>query len=105
MKLEVMSCLAVGLSLVSISSTSRLPDWLISDITWPTTLTNTTQGTLLLSNGLVAREFALRPDFGTVDLYSFAEKSSALRAINPEAIVSLGESCVLSGNSFTGLTF
>ncbi len=71
--------------------TVRVPDWLVTKIDTPTQLTNTSRGTLLLSNGLIQREFHMVPDFGTVDFYSIREQSSALRAINPEATIALGE--------------
>ena len=75
---------------------AKVPDWLVTQIDTPTTLTNSSRGTLVLSNGLIYREFTLIPDFGTVDFYSFKEKSSALRAINPEAIIALGKSFSIS---------
>ena len=71
---------------------AKVPDWLVTQIDTPTTLTNSSRGTLVLSNGLIYREFTLTPGFGTMDFYSFREKSSALRAINPEAIIALGKS-------------
>ena len=44
---------------------------------------------LILSNGLISREFTLIPDFGTVDFRSESQKRSILRAISPEAYVTL----------------
>ena len=52
-----------------------------------TTLTKTNHGSLVLSNGLIAREFVTSPDFSTIDFYSFVKESSLLRAINPEAVI------------------
>ena len=72
------------------ASAAKVPDWLVTNIDTPTTLSNSTRRTMVLSNGLISREFTIVPDFGTVDFYSFREKSSALRAINPEAIIALG---------------
>ena len=80
---------------------AKVPDWLVTQIDTPTTLTNSSRGTLVLSNGLIYREFTLIPDFGTVDFYSFKEKSSALRAINPEAIIALGKSFSIFCQLFT----
>ena len=63
------------------------PDWLVTKVTNPTTLTKTPQGTLLLSNGLIAREFGVTPDFFTIDYFSYEKNSSLLRAVGPEAQV------------------
>ncbi len=76
--------------LTSYIGADMIPDWLVTKINTPTTLTKTSEGTLLLSNGLISREFVTTPDFGTVNFYSHREQSSALRAINPEAIIALG---------------
>ena len=53
------------------------------------TLTNEGEGGIVLSNGLISRSFLLSPDFGTVDFYSFGTDASILRAISPEAVVTL----------------
>ena len=42
-----------------------------------------------LTNGLISRTFRLYPDFGTVDFRSEVKGKSLLRAINPEARVTL----------------
>ena len=45
--------------------------------------------TITLTNGLISREFATTPDFGTVDYRSEIKAKSLLRAIYPEATVTL----------------
>ncbi len=45
--------------------------------------------TLTLSNGLISRVFTLTPDFGTVDFQSLTEENSILRAISPEAFITI----------------
>jgi hypothetical protein len=71
-----------------------LPDWLISDIQIPVTLTPSTDpatgvDTLIFSNGLTSRTFALNPDFGTIDFYSHYRNVSVLRSVGPEILVTL----------------
>lgn len=44
---------------------------------------------LSLTNGLITREFILSPDFGTVDFRSLTTGKSILRAIYPEAYVTI----------------
>ena len=61
------------------------PDWLVTRITTPSTLTKTAQGNFLLSNGLISREFSHSPGFTTVDYFSNEKQSSLLRALSPEA--------------------
>jgi len=68
---------------------ARIPDWLITDVKTPTTVTKTENGNLLLTNGLIRREFSIHPDFTTVDYYSIEKQASLLRAISPEATISL----------------
>ncbi|ELU10770.1 hypothetical protein CAPTEDRAFT_200204 [Capitella teleta] len=69
--------------------TAAFPDWLVEEVNTPSQLKYTKQGTLLLSNGLIGREFLLSPDFSTVDFYSYEKQASLLRALNPEAVISL----------------
>ena len=66
---------------------SKFPDWLVTRITTPTKFRKTSAGTMVLSNGLISREFGLDPNFYTVDYYSHEKQSSLLRAIGPEAQV------------------
>lgn len=64
-------------------------DWLRSDFTEPVTLNTQQKGKLTLTNGLIARSFDYSIDFVTTDFYSHEYNASLLRAINPEAIISL----------------
>jgi hypothetical protein len=65
-------------------------DWLVDKITDVTTVTNTSSGTLLLSNTLISREFLLDPDFATIDFRDLhTTNSSLLRCVKPEAIITL----------------
>ncbi|CAF1288987.1 unnamed protein product [Didymodactylos carnosus] len=65
-------------------------DWLIDRITEQTTLTRTEQGTLLLSNSLISREFLVEPDFATINFFdNHTTKSSLLRSVKPEAVITL----------------
>ena len=68
---------------------SKFPDWLVTKIQTPVTLNKTPYGTILLSNGLIAREFTISPGFTTVDFYSFEKQSSLLRALSPEGTIRL----------------
>ena len=65
-------------------------DWLVDKIDDVTTLTNTSLGTLLLSNTLISREFLIDPDFATIDFRDLhTTNSSLLRCVKPEAIITL----------------
>lgn len=68
---------------------SGLSDWLVNDITIPSTLQKSPSGSLVLTNGLIAREFITSPGFATNDFYSFEQESSLLRALSPEARIAL----------------
>lgn len=52
-------------------------------------LQHTDPDTLTLSNGLITREFALAPNFGTVEYRSDYSTRSMLRTVTPEAAVTL----------------
>ena len=73
----------------AVYAVNAVSDWLISDFSIPTQIMTTNKGTLRLTNGLILREFILSPDFATVDFYSYEKKSSLLRAVGPEAVVTL----------------
>jgi len=70
-------------------------DWLISTPRGTTaSVTTTAAGTLLLSNGLTSREFALQPAFGTIDWTLNATTArgglqSMFRAVMPEGELQL----------------
>ena len=52
-----------------------------------TTLTKTPDGTVLLSNTLISREFLLDPDFATIDFRDLhATNSTLLRYVKPDGI-------------------
>ena len=70
-------------------SGSTFPDWLVDDIQWPTKLTKSPSGNVILTNGLISREFTLKPDFATVDYFSHEKDASLLRALSPEAVICL----------------
>lgn len=78
------------LFLLGLSSlvSGKVPDWLVQDISQETRCTANGQ-TLLLTNGLIAREFYIAPDFFTSDFYSYEKESSLLRAVVPEAVIGL----------------
>lgn len=75
--------------LVTCSTLASAVDWLVEDVTTPTQLEKTPKGTLRLNNGLIYREFLLAPDFATIDYYSYERQSSLLRAMSPEAVITL----------------
>lgn len=60
---------------------------------------------LTLSNGLISREFILFPGFGTIDYSSLSAQRTILRAINPEATVTLdGITYNVGGLTYSGTT-
>jgi hypothetical protein len=70
-------------------------DWLVAVPETTSTVTTTPAGTLLLSNGLASREFALMPAFGTVDWALNATTArgglqSMFRAVMPEGRLTRG---------------
>ncbi len=74
-----------------VTVTGVIPDWLVTKVTTPTCVTKTPKGNLKIDNGLIYREFTLNPDFATVDYFSYEKESSLLRAISPEAVISLDD--------------
>ena len=66
-----------------------LPDWLVTDIDIQTKLVKLDSKTIRLTNGIISRDFSISPDFTTVNYYSHEKQSSLLRAISPEALISL----------------
>ena len=70
------------------------PDWLVTEVTAPVTLTTNADGSLSLSNSLLTRTFAVQPGFGTVDFVAEASatrenRESMLRSVVAEAVVVL----------------
>ena len=56
-------------------SADELDDWLITKIKTPTKLIKTQSGTLVLTNGLISREFSIYPDFTTIDYISHEKRN------------------------------
>ena len=85
-----MQCLAVTILCLTLAApaTTRVPDWLVHEII---DRSHVVQGdnTLLMTNGLIAREFTLAPDLFTSDFYSYERESSLLRAVTAEAQIGL----------------
>ncbi|CAF1266461.1 unnamed protein product [Didymodactylos carnosus] len=78
------------LLLISTTENVLSLDWLVDKVPFETTLKKTNRGTLVLSNALVSREFLLEPDFATIDFRdNHTTKSSLLRCVKPEAIITL----------------
>ena len=75
-------------------------DWLLYSSSWRATIVRDSS-TITLSNGLVRRQFALTPAFGTIDLANEVTGVSALRDIGPaEAhLVVNGTNVLLGGLS------
>jgi len=57
------------------------PDWLVTRISTPTELLPVGSGRFRLTNGLISRDFVIKPDFTTVEFYSHERNESILRAI------------------------
>ena len=68
---------------------AELSDWLTANIEINTTLEVMPSGHLMLSNGIISREFALQPGFSTVDIYCHYKNQSILRTTNAEASITL----------------
>ena len=66
-----------------------MPDWLVTKIATPTKLVHLGDNKIRLTNGLILRDFATTPDFATVDFFSNEKQMSLLRAISPEAVISI----------------
>lgn len=79
----------VCLCLMVDSIVCALPDWLVTKVTTPTQLVDIAPDTIRLTNGLISRDFLLKPDFVTIDFYSHEKQSSILRAISPESVINL----------------
>jgi hypothetical protein len=75
------------------------PDWLVTRVTTPATVTPGPNGTLTFGNGLISRTFSTSP-FATVDYWSHQTSSSLLRGIQPEAIVQLDDVTYFIGDGY-----
>ena len=73
-------------------------DWLLGHVTTPARdLVNEAGNEVTLTNGLVARRFRLTPNAATVALDLLSNKESFLRAVSPEAEVTLDDSTYAIG--------
>jgi hypothetical protein len=80
-------CLPLWLGLITVAYGR---DWLIDQIDEKTVITVVPSGRLILTNGLISREFILDPDFATVDFRDLhTTNSSLLRCVKPEAVITL----------------
>ena len=90
-------CLLMGLSAfgqeqLSLFSKEKVMignDWLLERGSSPASLYNTQEGYLVLSNGLVSRTFALKPNGATIGLEHLQTGQSFLRSVRPEAEVQI----------------
>lgn len=62
-------------------------DWLADPVNAKTDLFRTSEGYIVLSNGLVSRTFTLQPNVASIGLDEMRNNTSYLRSIRPEAIV------------------
>lgn len=62
------------------------PDWLISPLPCPATMT-VHENELTLGNGLITRTFRIEPNFATVSINNPLTGASLLRGVKPEAVV------------------
>lgn len=85
-----LACVLLTL-LVAPAVSATGPDWLVRKVTTMTDLSKFGSNILQLHNGLISRDFLLAPDFTTIDLFSFERDNSLLRAVGPEAVVSLDD--------------
>ena len=109
-------CPSIAFDLPTGIASGGVPDWLVHRISWPVELRNTTSSQpctsaslapalrgcecVGLTNGLVSRTFLFGPHCGwaTVDLNSHSAQQSLLRAVAPEATLTLdGVSYPLGG--------
>ena len=80
---------AVLVAAVVAASASSVPDWLVTTVSEPVEFQQLDSTTWMLTNGLISRTFTTSPDFGTVNFYSYTAEASILRAIYPEAMVTI----------------
>lgn len=67
------------------------PDWLIVPVTTPSRVDTSADGKeLALDNGLLRRTFRTTPNFATVDFKHLGNGAEFLRAVSPEAVVTMG---------------
>jgi len=79
--------LAVFLPFISLTKGEISADWLIRPLSaFPETRVSVSDSEIAIENGILTRKFALFPGFFTSDYYSHEDRSSLLRALNPEVI-------------------
>ncbi len=64
-------------------------DWLVEKVNSTASLYQDKFGNLVLSNGLISRVFMLRPNVASIELQNLCSGESFLRAIKPEAEISI----------------
>ncbi len=64
-------------------------DWLVDAVDKKTSLFKTSDGKLVLSNGIVTRTFTVQPNCATVGLDHLVNNESFLRSVRPEAEVEI----------------
>ncbi|MBX3733250.1 MAG: alpha-galactosidase [Verrucomicrobiae bacterium] len=68
----------------------RAADWLVHPVTTPSAVTRSADGgQLTLANGLIQRTFKTAPNLATISLRNLTSGAEYVRAIRPEAIVTL----------------
>ena len=68
---------------------ARPPDWMVTKVTKPTRLFHLPENQISLDNSLIRRTFITQPGFATFDYFSYEKSSNVLRAMSPEAIITL----------------
>lgn len=74
----------------AIAAGAKTPDWLVTNVTTPTTAVVSEDGKdLVLSNGLIRRTFRLGPNAATIAYDNLMTGDSILRGVKPEAVVEI----------------
>ena len=96
------SILKIFCLMIMAGCNAKFPDWLITKIGIKSQLRVIDSGNIIqLTNGLISRSFSLQPGFATIDYYSHEKKSSLIRAIQPEANVTINNVNYLIGGFLT----
>jgi hypothetical protein len=75
--------------LAAVCAVSQAADWIVNTQTQVSTLDTSVPGFITLSNGLISRQFAISPCFGTVEYLQIPAQRTFFRALSPEATVSI----------------
>lgn len=62
-------------------------DWLVDSKAQPSAVYKTPEGYMALSNGLITRTFAVKPNGATIGLDNLVTNESLVRAVSPEAVL------------------